>query len=353
MRIVMVSGHACIRVHKMAIPLIEKGHEVHLVAKKLSSFWQQYKTFTMCGDMEQYAEAIRLHAPKADVFHCHNEPSWFVSMIKEICDVPVILDVHDSYLARSTPEEAAEALSRGDKHVRVSVEERTNCQLADGLVYPGDDFREVVAGEFGLTQPSLTLPSYVPKRYFQYDYKDWHGGLVYEGKVNLPSETKGYNSGFKYCDYSDAAEKTSSIGMDFHLYAGRADESFRKHYANFPHAFVHEPLDYDALMERIGRHDWGLVGNTTRTREWDVAMPNKLFEYMATGVPVVAMNANNASKFVNATGVGITVSGTEELAERWKEHREVRKKLFKERQAWSMNAHIHHLEKFYEVVRAG
>ena len=26
MRIVMVSGHACIRVHKMAIPLIEKGH---------------------------------------------------------------------------------------------------------------------------------------------------------------------------------------------------------------------------------------------------------------------------------------------------------------------------------------
>lgn len=351
MRVVMVSGHSCIRVHKMAIPLIEKGHEVHLVARKLSSFWQQYRSFLLCEDIEQYAEAIKLHAPKADVFHCHNEPSWFVSLIKEITDKPVILDVHDSYLARSTPEEASEALARGDKHVRVSVEERTNCQLADGLVFPGEDFRSIVMGEFGLKQPALTLPSYVPKRYYQYDFKDWHGGLVYEGKVNLPSETTGYSSGFKYCDYSDAAEKTDAIGMDFHLYAGRVDDAFRKHYSR-KHTFIHDPLNYEVLMERIGRHDWGLVGNTTKTREWDVAMPNKLFEYLATGVPVVAMNAANSARFLEETGMGISVSGTQELAERWKEHRLVRARVFKERQAWSMNAHINKLENFYEEVRA-
>lgn len=352
MNIVMVSGHSCIRVHKMALPLIERGHNVHLVAKKLSSFWQHYKTFAMCSDVEQYAEAIKLHAPKADVFHCHNEPSWFVSLIKEITDKPVILDVHDSYLARSTPEEAGAAMDRGENHVRITVEERTNCQLADGLVFPGEDFRGVVTGEFGLTQPALTLPSYVPKRYYQYDFKDWHGGLVYEGKVNLPEETKGYSSGFKYCDYTDAAQKTTDAGMDFHLYAGRADEKFTKHYGSFRHTFVHQPLDYDVLMERIGRHDWGLVGNTTKTREWDVAMPNKLFEYVATGVPVVAMNAANSSRFLEDTGMGISVSGPEELAERWAEHRVVRKRLFKERQAWSMNEHIHKLEEFYRAVSA-
>lgn len=346
----MVSGHSCIRVHKMAIPLIEKGHEVHLVAKKLSSFWQQYKSFLMCTDIDQYAEAIKLHAPKADVFHCHNEPSWFVSLIKELTDKPVILDVHDSYLARSTPEEAQAALDAGEKHVRVSVEERTNCQLADALVFPGEDFRVLVTGEFGLKQPALTLPSYVPKRYYTYDYKDWHGGLVYEGKVNLPSEAKGYSSGFRYCDYTDAARQTSDVGMDFHLYAGRQDDPFREHYSGFSHTFVHEPLPYDALLERVSRHDWGLVGNTTKTREWDVAMPNKLFEYIATGVPVVAMNAANSARFVSDTGMGISVSEPEELAARWREHRDVRKKLIKERQAWSMNSHIHKLEGFYRAV---
>lgn len=348
----MVAGHACIRVQKMAIPLIEKGHEVHLVAMKIPSLHEQYKTFTYCNDVGQMLDALKLYAKgsDADVFHCHNEPSWFVTALKEITDKPVILDVHDSYLARSTREEATAALDRGDRHVRVHAEERNNFQMADALVFPGDDFRELVCSEFGLKQPALTLPSLVPSRFYRYSTQDWHGGLVYEGKVNLPEETKGYSSGFAYCDYTDLSRRTKTIGMDLHLYAARTDEKFKKHYGE--HAFVHGPLAFEDLLNSVTRHDWGLVGNTSATREWNVAMPNKLFEYLATGVPVVSMNAAQCSKFIADTGVGISVSGPEELAERWKEHREVRPRVIKERQAWSMNAHIHKLEKFYEDVRA-
>lgn len=349
MNIVMVSSHSCIRCQKEAIPLIERGHKVHMIANKVPSFYEQYASFTLCSDVEQYLEAIDLHsnAGKVDVFHVQNEPSWYVTAIKERSHVPVVLDVHDSYLARSTPEEATAALDADQKHIRVMIEERNNFQLADGLIFPGDDFRSLVCGEFKLTQPTLTLPSYVPKRFYQYSAKDWHGGLVYEGKVNLPEETKGYSKGFEYCDYTDCATRAFEMGMDFHLYAGRTDEKFRKHYA--AKALVHKPLAYLDLMGAIGRHDWGLVGNTTKTREWEVAMPNKLFEYVATGVPVVAMNASNCSTFLEETGMGISVGGPEELGERWKEHTEVRKKVLKQRQAWSMNAQIHHLEDFYRA----
>jgi glycosyltransferase involved in cell wall biosynthesis len=352
MNIVMVAGHCCIRVQKMAIPLIEKGHDVHLIGSKVPSFHEQYKSFSLCCDPEQYIEAIKLHvlAGKVDVFHCHNEPSWFVTAIKEMCDVPVILDVHDSFLTRSTPEQAVKALDAGEKHVRICVEERNNFQLADGLVFPGEDFRGKVVSEFGLKQPALTLPSYVPKRFYQYSHADWHGGLVYEGKVNLPEETKGYNSGFNYCDYTDVATRSSQIGLDFHLYAGRQDEKFRKHYAE--KAFIHKPLDYTELMSRIGRHDWGLVGNSVKTEQWKAAMPNKLFEYVAAGMPVVSMNADHCSRFLEETGMGISVGGPEELAERWAEHRPTRAKVVKERQAWSMNAKIHELEGFYRAFSA-
>ena len=350
MKIVMVAGHCCIRVQKMAIPLIEKGHEVHLIGSKVPSFHEQYASFSLCADIGQYLESIKLHAKAGDVdvFHCHNEPSWFVSAVKEICDVPVILDVHDSYLARSTTEEHVAALDKGEKHIRVLIEERNNCQIADGLVFPGDDFREVVTGEFGLNQPCLTLASYVPKRFYQYSSSDWHGGLVYEGKVNLPEETKGIAKGFAYCDYTDVATRTNAMGMDFHLYAGRQDEKFRQHYKET--ALIHRPLAYDELLQNIGRHDWGLVGNSVKTREWEVAMPNKLFEYIATGVPVVSMNATHCSRFLEETGMGITVSGPEELGDRWKEHRDCRQRVFKQRQDWTMNAHIHKLEDFYRAV---
>jgi SAM-dependent methyltransferase len=328
LKIVMVSGHGCIRVHKMAIPLIEKGHEVHLVAFKASTFWEQYKTFSLCYDVEQMVEALRLHAKAgADVFHCHNEPSYFVSVLKELTKIPVILDVHDSYLARSTPEEATKVLDTGSVHIRVTAEERNNFQLADALVFPGNDFRNLVTGEFALKQPALTLPSYVPKRFYKYKTMDWHGGLVYEGRVNLPEENaKPYHTGFNYCDYTDVATRARSMEMDFHLYAGRSDEKFLKHYKDT--AFIHKPLLYEELLDMVGRHDWGLVGNTTKTKEWDVAMPNKLFEYMATGVPVVAMNAADCARFVKDTGVGIAVDGPEELGSRWREHRDCRKTLF-------------------------
>jgi glycosyltransferase involved in cell wall biosynthesis len=350
MNIVMVAGHCCIRVQKMAIPLIEKGHDVHLIGQKIPSFHEQYKTFSFCSDVEQYIESIKLHVGKADVFHCHNEPSWFVTAIKELCDTPVILDVHDSFLTRSTPEETVKALDAQEKHVRISVEERNNFQLADGLVFPGEDFRQQVVKEFALGQPALTLPSYVPRRFYQHAGTDWHGGLVYEGKVNLPEETKGYNSGFNYCDYTDVATRCQAIGMDFHLYAGRQDEAFRKHYSE--KAFVHKPLDYTELMQRISRHDWGLVGNSVKTPQWKVAMPNKLFEYVSAGLPVVSMNADHCSKFLEETGMGITVEGPEELGSRWADHRKVRERVVKERQKWSMNSHIHELEEFYRAVSA-
>jgi len=351
LNIVMVAGHCCIRVHKMAIPLIEKGHRVHLIGMRVPTFWEQYKTFTLCTDVEQMLESMKLYARNGvDLFHCHNEPSWFVSALKEITDKPVVLDVHDSYLARSTPEQATEALDKGDHHVRVLVEERNNFQLADGLVFPGDSFRDVVCREFGLQQPALTMPSYVPERFYQYSGRDWHGGLVYEGKVNTPDETKGSSKGFEYCDYTDVMNEAHKLGMDFHIYSGRTDEKFRKHYGD--KAFLHKALEYDELLLSVGRHDWGLVGNVKKTSEWDVAMPNKLFEYLSCGVPVVSMNAGASSKFLEETGLGITVSSVEELAARWSEHREVRKHVLRGRKNWSMNAHIHKLENFYEGLLA-
>lgn len=353
MNIVMVAGHACIRVQKMALPLIERGHKVHIIARKIPSFYEQYFSFSLCNDVSQMIEAMRIHADAGhvDVFHCHNEPSWFVTALKELTDKPVILDIHDSYLARSTAQEAKEQLDNGGlgKHIRVTTEERNNFQLADALVFPGEDFRKVVTSEFRLDQPALTLPSYVPERFYQYSGLDWHGGLVYEGKINLPSETKvAGQTGFDYCEYTELADRAKSIGMDFHLYSARNDQKFVEHYQD--RAFVHEPVAYEELMRYIGRHDWGLVGNITKTREWQVAMPNKLFEYMAAGLPIVSMNADACSNFIQEEGVGIVVNSPEELAEQWAKHREFRKQVVKKRKHWSMNAHIHKLENFYQEV---
>jgi glycosyltransferase involved in cell wall biosynthesis len=349
MKIVMVSGHACIRVQKMALVLVEKRHKLYHVAGKVPNYAEAYESFMVCSDLDQYIQSIKLLAKEVDIFHAHNEPSWFVNIIKEHCDTPVILDVHDSYLARITPEEEDRMKAEGKKVSRIITEERNNFQLADGLVFPGERFGNLIKKEFYLQQPSITLPSYLPRKLFKYDGREWLGGLVYEGRVDLKKETeKGNNHGFRYAVYEDLAKETKRINMDFHLYVTRQDKPFMDVYDEL--SFVHAPRSFDQLIKSISRHDWGLVGNLEYTPEWDIAFPNKLFDYMAACVPVVAINAGAVGEFLLKNDIGIVVKSIEELANRWPEHERCRKNLMKLRQKFSMDAHIHELEELYDGV---
>jgi glycosyltransferase involved in cell wall biosynthesis len=342
----MVSGHSCVRVHKIALPLIEKGHEVHLIARKQTNFSPYYRTFLHYDDIGQCIESIKLHRD-ADLFHVHNEPSWFVCAIKEVSTKPVILDVHDTFLSRSTPDQSEAASADGSPHLRVSTEERNAFQAADGLVFVSNQVRDIAMGEFGLTQPYTVLPSYVPSTYYQYHTKEWLGGLVYEGRVSIPEEFEilKNGTGANYCDYRGVCEATQNMGMDFHLYSGREDKPFTELYKNL--AYVHPGYAYRDLLRQVSRHDWGLVGNLIDSPQWQATTPNKLFDYLAAGVPSVCINAGSSSEIVKEHGFGITVGSLDELGDRWGEHREKRNQLWKVRQPLSMEANIHKVTDLY------
>ncbi len=349
MKIVFVSHHSCIRVHKTALPLIEGGqHQIHLLANKWTSFAESYTTFGHWLEVGQLYNLIKLHAPTTDVWHVHNEPSWFVTMIKEICpDTPVVLDIHDSFAARVTPQEQEDIYEKeGKEIVRITGEERNNFQLADALIFPGRSFAKVITDEFKLTQPQIVLPSYLPRRLYRYNIQDWLGGLVYEGKIQLNTEAR-HSYGFRYCQYLEMAKKCKELNMDFHLYS-RDDDEFNRVYKDY--AILHKPEHFTEMLKVIARHDWGLVGNIMPSTQWDVAFPNKLFEYIATGVPVVAINAKECGEFVEKEGIGISIKSVEELANRWGEHREIRKTLIKKREKYSMDNNIHPLENLYREL---
>ena len=348
--IVKIAGHACIRVQKMALPLMARGHKVSLISQKVPSFVESYDAYSQVFSIHQLRNIIRLHASEADVFHCHNEPSWFVTAVKEVCDKPVILDVHDSFLARSTPEESEKAIIDGIKHLRITTEERNNFQLADGLVFPSKPFAELIINEFKLTQPFLVLPSYLPWNLYNYLATEWYGGLVYEGRIDIQGEATQAKTGFQYTDYTDLSRQCRELGIDFHVYA-RGDDEFHKVYQDI--AVCHDPVPYPSLMKNIAKHDWGLVGNSFWTSEWDVAFPNKLFEYIAAGVPIVAINASECSRFIEEHGIGITVGSIEELVDRWREHTDCRKRLLKIRHLFTMEQHVHEIEELYGRVIDG
>ena len=342
---VFLAGHACIRCDKVALALLEKGYDVHLISRREPIWAKYYTTFIKAGDMAQLLNAVDIYKDVGDIFYVHNEPNWFVTIAKERTNKPVVLDVHDSMLARWSPEEDEEIRKAGKVSARIITQERNNFQLADALVFPTWSFRDLVVKEFALSQPNMVLPSYLPRRMTCYDGKEWLGGLVYEGRVDLKSEINKdvVNHGFRYADYEELANQCHDINMDFHMYS-RADKPFLDVYENI--AYTHVPQEYNNLLNCLSRHDWGLVGNSFWTKEWEVALPNKLFEYIGAGIPPVVINSKESADFVQKYDVGMVVDSIQELAENWKQHTEYRKKMFRARKQFYMDDHIGELSDF-------
>lgn len=353
LKIVMVANHCCVRVPKMAIPLINRGHEVHLITARMRNLDEFYASVLYYTDQDQLYNSIKLHKD-ADIFHVHNEPSWYVTAIKDVLgDVPVVLDVHDSMLVRFNLETDKPDLTPKDpykKVVIISADERNNFQLADALVFPSAPMSKHVRDVFDLKQPNLVLYSMLPKGWGKIDSYEFLGGITYEGRVDLPYEIE---SGkelpcFAYADFTELADQLKEKGIPLFLYMADPSKEKREHYRGKALWGGEHPLD--VLLTKLGRHDWGFCGHTREFEIHKYAMCNKLFEYVAAGVPVIAMNAPCMGKFVEKHGLGIQVKSIDELAERWQESRELRKSVVLNRHKWWMENHIERLEKLYRQV---
>ena len=349
MKVVMISRHGCFRVSKEAMPLLAKGYEVHLITERVTQGSEHFKSVLQYQDLDQLYNSVKVHKD-ADVFHAHNEPSWFVTVVKDLgLKNPVVLDVHDSNLLRKTAEQQEKELETNPEAFRISVDERNNIQLADGLVYVGDRMKQIIEEEYSPKSPGVVLPSYLPRGFFRIDFANWLGGLVYEGRIDMADTLGGrWQTLFQYSDYRELGKKAMELGLPFHIYTPRENKELRAAYHEL--CILHEPKGIQRLIQCLGRHDWGLVGNLHQHEEWKNAMPNKLWEYLAGACPVVAMNADESAKIIKEHDIGIVVSSVEELMERWDEGREKRANVIKKRREFEMENHIHIVEDLYKQL---
>ena len=328
MKIVKVGYHCCVRLQKQAIALLAKGHKVHLIGNQLP-IGVDWTSSTYFATVSQLRESLRLHKD-ADIIHVHNEPSWMVMVAKEILpNTLVILDIHDSMAYRS------------NKIEYKSSEERVAFDMADGLVFVNEKCRQITNAK----KPSCVLAPYVNEQHYAFQGWQWVGGVAYEGRIDVPA-VREY---MQYANYVDTCNQFKEAGIPFYIYAPKSMEGARnKCYKSICNLCT--PLPYDSLIETMGSHDWGLCGNVNKHQEWDVALPNKLFEYMAAGIPIIAMNCKEVAKFVKKYKVGIVVKNIDEIKEKWDERAECQKNVFLKRFEFSMESQIHILEKLYKEL---
>lgn len=256
--VLFVSGPCCTRVEKEAAALRALGWRVDSLSrsqpKSLDAFDQVLTA--------QYARFPQLIGESgASIVHVHNEPDSLMRW----ADAgkggrPVVYDCHDLEWYR---------------YGEVTDDERFAFARADAIVHVSEPHGDVAYSLHPWECPSVVLYS-APLRSRVPTYRGPRHGTVYHGGVQPP----GVN---RWRDLSAPCVAFAEAGLAFDIFTRPEMGEF---YPN-----VRGYLEYDELLSAISRYAFGFLGSDPASDKFEVAVPNKLWEYAACGVIPAGCNA--------------------------------------------------------------
>jgi len=290
-RILFVGWHSCIRLVKEAMALKKAGYEVHLLTHAIPTAWNCFDSVTVYYDDTQFCKHLEKVKDEYDIYHVHNEPNSIVVQTIEHVKGTVIFDAHDYDLLRVPGCQDDEILS---------------VLYCDGMINVSQGIDGYIREVFNLDRlgtPSEVIYSWCLEEHLQPDYGHIRKGIVYEGGYRTP-ETMGI---FTYRNLFPIVYHLIDQGYEFNLYGNVPDE-IRARY-NEIGAKAHVAVFYHELLRTLPQYKWGWSGflNEPRKNHIQWAMTNKLFEYLACGLPVLTFQTEEQNAFVTENEVGIAI----------------------------------------------
>lgn len=298
---------------------------------------------------ENHEASIRVLAEEHDphIVHSHNAPDFLtVSALNALESTPVIHDVHDSLTMRETGyyEDDDEAKIRG-----YAMDEETACTESDGRIYVSEPLREYMHQRYTLDPgQELVFHSYVSEDLIpgeldeRLSSRDGEVHIAYAGTIT--SKVKGH-----HYDLREIFRELAKSRMHIHIYAAREDEGYRVLAGESRFIHYHGHLDQRVLLRELSKHDYGWAGfnEAKNKKHLDVVMPNKVFEYIACGLPVLTFSHRALSEFVEAHGVGLVIEGSD-IRERLENPDTLQKNVIRKRYDYTVEQNISRLSGFYQ-----
>jgi len=331
MNLLFASNHCCIRVVKEGLALARTGDSVVFFQNRIAnvdvrdvlsitSFW---------GNLRQYGPKLQVFA-NLDLIHVHNEPSRLVTLAKEAHpDTPVIFDVHDLAAVRNH---------------QVVEEEVRAFQVADGIIWPSEGYRDYCENEFayhfkGLKdKPSAVVYSMCTSEMMEFPAMPRLKGIVYEGRVSSTGDEK---------DYRGIIDTLVTRNVPFYVLPSNMNDVNEYIVAG---AVVMPTMPYAVMMRALSRFDWGFCGPAVRSRQGDRGMGNKLFEYLAAGIPVIVHQSHEQAAFVERNDVGVVVNDINEIPDIYDLHQDYREVVIQKRHQFAMEHQLGAIRGLYNEV---
>ena len=320
MRVLFLQRQPCIRALKYAVGLRASLPDLTL------GFAYQGRTLTEwygTGD-EIFDEWWQISHPVAvaelrdlvaefrpEVIHSHNLPDGLT--VAALALGPgrpaVVHDAHDMQSLRQTPYEDGFA-DEGDP----LVEERAAVEGADGLLAVSTEMVNEMAARYRLPRlraqfPNLVLardlpdPAPLPDRPRRGPLR-----IVYEGTLST--------NGSHY-DLRDLFCSAAGQGLQIDVIPNRDVPEYVELAQCTPGLSVLAKRSPQEVMATLPEYDfgWAMFNATLNGRHLDTCLPNKAYEYLGAGLPIIAGDHTALRRLIETTGVGVVVAAVEGLRE--------------------------------------
>jgi len=339
----------CIRVVKQALALREYPEYslVHMQTCVANPECQPVPVMlSFYGAPNQLIQKIREHSD-ADIVHIHNEPDWMAHCVREVLpDVPIVYDVHDLASQQDT------CPNRED---RIKTEKEA-ISYADAYVFVSEGYERWARKYHNIpdSKPSIVLHSCCNRDIvltMAQAQLPRIRGIAYEGAISAEINTPWgpmRDPSSQHRDLTYLVGFCEKHNIPIALYG--VDDAYAKSYMNLG-AMVFGRYPYINMLHNLSRYDWCFVGAPEETKTLEHAMPNKLFESIAAGTPVICCNAPEAGQWAEDNGVGINIRSIHEIPEIYMKHKELRPNVEAKRFDFVMEEEIKKLVELYGKVK--
>jgi hypothetical protein len=298
-KICIVTYFHCLRNVKLAIAAWMLGYELELITQANGygliselGFLHIYKSIKIWETPSQLEAYMR--DSTADVFWCHNEPDVMAELavkphIKK--DRIIIHDCHD--LPTLHP-------GRGKEF---APQEKAACEGADFIFVPTKNYIDLIEKKYGKGKNVHVVYSCSPSIFFPDCDLPRVNGMLYCGQVNVPS----MNSQLPYRNCLPLFQYLTQLGVATHIYHTTPTANLQPYMQ--VGACIYGTLRMFAANLQYTRYDYAFVGSNVECEEIQICMPNKLFDCMAAGLPLICLNATTAGEFVKEKGIGVSIQG--------------------------------------------
>jgi glycosyltransferase involved in cell wall biosynthesis len=252
---------------------------------------------------------------RPDLVHSHNLPDVLSVLAMELAgdDIPVVHDIHDLQSLRHTP--YRDGFPEPDDPLGL---ERAAIEGASALITVSPELVEVVRARYELPGRTLVLGNLALRRDRVRALPERNGNsgvrtVVYEGSLST--------DGGHY-DLRDHFRAIAAAGLPVVIHPSRPPGAYEDLAAEVAGISCSAPLDPAALMLALPWYDFGWAGfNAARNAEHlDTVLPNKLFEYLGAGLPVVTLGDHKAlRRFVAEEGVGVVLDDIADVGDALRE----------------------------------